>query len=694
MSETAPPDEPVDIQAWLSRAAPIWTRLLPQTMGNMGWRGYIRDSLKDDPSGIAGVLMLQATLEEHLTQRRVTAGEMIEPSEEMQAWIDDMKAARALLQEPGIAAAAADFRHRALTGVAAYGAVSKDIKEVLSDAFNLSYLASTARAGGRRLKARWFSKGKSGGGAPQYHKHIYESVSHGDLVSALAQTPRDGIHLCLIRDPEEPLYSYFVFGVKDGTNVFTLSEENSWAHPLASQMSRKPFRHLEERAEKFSFPYELLEPANGAATTDLAEGQRGADEIIGPRLALADVNPYSRVWLAMVMECIAADFWGKPGTAALSYCGDRIGYNALKAPVGLPVPRYATMVPAPRIAAVTRSEVTGKPVDRLWPGRTTFNQWMEERYADKVSESCLYLPAGSALSLPAPERADTRLDQGRDRYKLVENELRLGVHGETGTPTRVASDFFGKADRQELLHLDPRKVGTLKELKRDARWRARYNLAVGVDTLAEVEYRTRKAQIKEWFQASVQANHASLVEAAVRGILMVPSQVDGIGFGPPLTASRNIVSRHFKPGKWFSGGAFEVVLSQRIDADCCFFTGAQTSVWISFTPSLPAGIAALAGVKEADLPDVLRYWKCEDEYRGNHLLNDLDPMEWVPTNPWQKLRFSVLLCLSKGAFKAQCTAHGVAFAGDWEGVSKVPSGPDCSTSDQSCATASPELSGD
>lgn len=51
-----------------------------------------------------------------------------------------------------------------------------------------------------------------------------------------------------------------------------------------------------------------------------------------------------------------------------------------------------------------------------------------------------------------------------------------------------------------------------------------------------------------------------------------------------------------------------------------------------------------------DMPDVLQHWNKYEPYVGNHILNRIDPLEWMIENPWLELNTKIQIHLSKRAF--------------------------------------------
>jgi hypothetical protein len=76
------------------------------------------------------------------------------------------------------------------------------------------------------------------------------------MLAAATRMP-SGVSLNLIRHPDG-YQSYFCFVIRNGGNLFVLSDVPEYSHPLQGMMSRRPDRELDRRAARNWFPYDLL----------------------------------------------------------------------------------------------------------------------------------------------------------------------------------------------------------------------------------------------------------------------------------------------------------------------------------------------------------------------------------------------------------------------------------------------------
>jgi hypothetical protein len=88
------------------------------------------------------------------------------------------------------------------------------------------------------------------------------------------------------------------------------------------------------------------------------------------------------------------------------------------------------------------------------------------------------------------------------------------------------------------------------------------------------------------------------------------------------------------------------VPDMRYDGPACAVTDAKASYAAIFYPVCPEELAVICACAVTDLPDVLQHWHKFDRYRGNSILQRIDPMVWNIANPWLKLDLRVRIPLS------------------------------------------------
>jgi len=464
-----------------------------------------------------------------------------------------------------------------------------------------------------------------------------------------------GVNIVLLRDPVEALQSYFVIAFRNGDNMTILTDRDKSPHPLYNRMARRPDRDLERRAAMHWFPYDLLSIKVTEDQRQLYATARSALVPIdakGVKLkALVDLDASSFVWLVLLADLIRERFWERgEHLPALSYTAEMVrSPEALVGSAGSLIV-HGSYKPL-SLPPVLASDLTPEALADQWQHKPTgCNHWLVERYGAEVPVEVM-----NVLGSGEAERVAGLLPQPEERgATLSERERRLVLHT-----------------------VEPTTFGTSKSLQRDRIWSGRFNQAKAVSALAQREFDREKANVVAWYDAAVRRNARALLDAVARGTLVLPAARSGPGMDRELedkpleslaqaagNASDTFYTvferKYASASGWLIRG---VRLNAEHNADVilgswhvpsggydCFLNETRASVLSVFFPTCPAALAALAGVEEQDLHWALKHWFRDESYRGNPILDRLDPEDWVIKNPWQKLHFRVGVALSRRAF--------------------------------------------
>ncbi|TKJ83309.1 hypothetical protein PaeCFBP13512_23065, partial [Paenibacillus sp. CFBP13512] len=90
----------------------------------------------------------------------------------------------------------------------------------------------------------------------------------------------------------------------------------------------------------------------------------------------------------------------------------------------------------------------------------------------------------------------------------------------------------------------------------------------------------------------------------------------------------------------------------------CKKNGTLATLKAIFSPEVPLDLAVLCGCKVEELPDLLQVWSAHEETSShNSILDRIDPMDWLPKNPWIKLNLNIVIHLSKRGYTQICKSH-------------------------------------
>ena len=83
----------------------------------------------------------------------------------------------------------------------------------------------------------------------------------------------------------------------------------------------------------------------------------------------------------------------------------------------------------------------------------------------------------------------------------------------------------------------------------------------------------------------------------------------------------------------------------------CPVTGAVASIFVCVSLDTAKALALALNIKVSKLPDVLQHYSTIQPYSGNHLLGNIDPMDWCISDPWAELKLGIVVGFSLRGFK-------------------------------------------
>ena len=555
-----------------------------------------------------------------------------------------------------------------------HAADREDVQQVIKDRSTLSLLRRDALRSIENLRTDQFLTGghEADGVTPRYNETIHQWWNINSLLAASVTMP-SGVSLNLIRDPDA-FQSYFCFAIRNGANLFILSDFPDLAHPMQGQMTRRPDRRLQERASRNWFPYELLDleySEDGKRMYEAASKKRSivayqSDHEALPLKKISDMPAEELVWTSMMFDLIIEKFWHQKYNApTLSYTAEMVKseHALIERAKTSNLPAVVTNPLA--MPSLTISDVLSENNDEESIGKkvTQENLWMEKRYAHLVSEDTLNLV--------------TQPDE-----QLVLDLKTSEVHP-SATPGKLAlHNNQEKNGTLGLQHLNATSFGSKKEIEQNRRFIARYNFASQIKLHAHNEFESRKDEVLQWYRTQASKNLENLIDWAGNEHLWImdgPTQTfdhwksnagrttticlekdeNGVPqIDTPRVGAHSLVSHHGITKNTYGTPLQSLWKTTKLSpckSDgtlmCQFNTDIKASTTVVFYPTNSKELALLAGCDVSDLPDVLQHWDLRDLYKGNSILNRIDPMLWVAKNPWQGLDLRLQLGFSKRAMK-------------------------------------------
>lgn len=624
----------------------------------------LQEAIDLDPTEITAHLLLLFFLNSYLEDRQVTLLTLLNDPQSVAARLEKPRLLMELLNRPDLLAERDAFIASIAQAMEQYGAAQRpDVQQLLASHDSIALLRRDALRGIEKLRVDQFLDGapEPAGVVPTFNQTVWKFWSMPNLLRAATLMP-SGVSLCLVRDPTG-WSSFFAFVIRNGGNVFVLSDAPEFAHPLQGSMSRRPDRDLQRRASRSWFPYELLNleySEDGRRMYFKATNERSLvayqPEAI-PLKSFSELDPECLVWSSLMMDLIVEKFWFRGWRAPqLSYTAEmlQVPGSLLEhaKTANLPVPAYQPV----GLPALRRQDVAWNAVTEAQVGTMGYsvNRWMEERYSARVPDEVLNL-----LAVP-------------ETMHLLDHK--------TGEIGGVSERFHDKpswdqakevAKRIKLTAMDSTSFGSRQRIEADRMFIARVNLAKHIGALAADEFEAREDEVKAWYSARVRANAPAILSWCANEVVWVDDglhdnfsrhvgNVGGVRFvsvpGQPDHGGKKRVLRQFLKRhevadwekRWNASGVVLGGTNAR-EKLLCHLDGTTATYFVGLYPGTPDELALVAGCSVAELPDVLQHHHLLERYVTNQILNRADPVEWKIKNPWLSLKLSVLVPLSRRA---------------------------------------------
>ncbi|MEA8593034.1 hypothetical protein PZT57_30775 [Pseudomonas aeruginosa] len=627
----------------------------------------IKEALDLDETNITGFLLLSYFSRHFIEHTHFKLNELLNEPERVESFVAQIKKLLSILNDKEMLEDLSHFQLVTRQAVRHYHADRDEVMALIEQQDDIAFLRRDALKSIQRLRVDHFLVGATEDESfkPVYNREVYQFWNINSMLQAVCKAP-SGVSLNLIRTPDD-YQSYFVFAIRNGGNVITLSDIAQHSHPLQAYMSRRPDKSFGKRIVQNWFPYDLMnyqyDEESGSLwieKQDFGSAIAPLNQTAFPLSPIKDLKPEEIIWTTLMFELIVERFWRKPiEPAQLSYTGDMVKVEATliehAKQAGLPVVQYEGI----QAKELTVQEIA-YPDDAIRDAIGEFggdhNQWMIDRYSAKVNPSLMNLMGSGDVTAYVTSRSNEMQLTSGDEFK------------------RLTNGFFTDNDTRyyELHKLDTAGFGSKEQILADRAFIARHNLAREIKRLAYAEYTERKADVKKWYEERLAANVENLFALATQGEVWFDCSRDEATLGLGNHSRVGEDTARYRVAKLFDKEEYEKnllyihydhTLSQGwlSSASChaCYVTGARSSFLLHLTPHTSRDLALLAGVEHSELPDVLQHWRAETRSRGNHILDRIDPIAWALRNPWERQSaFKAGIWLSKRALNnIQKTLH-------------------------------------
>lgn len=618
----------------------------------------IKQALELDPSELVATMILADQLRKHISEKIVSLADLVERPAAVNETVSSVKRLLAILQRNEIVEATTTFQAAVENGLRHYGVSEReDVRSLIDTPEELALIRRDALNTVQTLRVDQFAHGVSdpAGQKPSYFHDVLLWCNINSMLKAAIAMP-SGVSLNLVRDPTGHR-SFFCFLVRNGGNLFVISDYKTPAHPLNGFWSDKPEKRRSRQAQHW-FPYDLRgnrwdenrQHSPATQTSGIVPYQEKPDTL----QTISELGAHELIWTLMMFDLIITKFWEEGYVASeLSYTAEMIRTQATSG--ALPVAGFSPLdVPELTPHLVSTDKVDGHSAI----GQQKHKQyaWMEKRYSQLVNADAINVVSSSGNSV-----------------KLVGSDLSV----EKATGKRPEKD-----GPLELGHLDAASFGSAAQILNDRIFIARHNYAKQINRLAVEEFKATRAEVQAWYQTAVRRNAEAILGLCGNGPLWVPDGLTSVGCGlmrmnnvPTLTnwaetneagdevlhyphlphciRMLNVLSIKEKYSQRFHCGGKTTLKDTEAWKATCVMTDAKATHIVTFTPMVVDDLALLTGVAVGDLPEVLQHWSQYEHSTGNGTFGRYDPMEQEIKNPWIELRFEVAVPFSRKAFLKQ-----------------------------------------
>lgn len=607
----------------------------------------IKETLEDDETGMFTEAYLSVYLNQFLEKKNISLLEVIQ-NEEISDFIKDVKT---LFDELKKTNAKKVILSEAQKAMSFYGlSCNLDVMSIIE------IRTSAMRCMNGGLGLLQFSAGENANEF-KFSKDIYMFDNLDALIVCSAKGNLNGVTLGYIRDKKNLANSFFSFIIKNGDNLYLLTDMPKYSHPVQKDMSRCPGRDMSRRIESNLFPYETIANID---TSDLwGNGRYGVSET---KAALSTVInedvPYTVIgtidnlsedeafWFVMMLSLIKNKFYeNKLPSLPFSYTKSMVSSSLLEKDSNALVVQNS--LPSFELKEVDIKDTYALEYEIKNEKHAGSNDYLADRYADKIDNSILNVIANT------------------DKSKVLED-----MYGEKDIEGNKTGCEF------KFLNLDT-TAGTKEEIEYNQMWLARYNYATAINKEIEKDYMEKCNSLYKTIGEYITHRLGILIEMHLRNELLGYDNCMN-GFETSLTEKKISIGNTYEFNNWYnthiSSGTYKYGIpnyGNKTDIKC-YFTNTAAGVVISINPKTAEELALVCGISVEELPKELQHYdKKTRRYTGNSILYSVDPFLSVIDDKFNEMVFSITIILSKRKYLEFCNKAGIEAVKFWENEQPV-----------------------
>lgn len=560
----------------------------------------ITAALSYDKSGYFATVYLSHYFKEYLEKRKLTAYELV-TDQVTSGYISDIRTLYQALMENDAEDRIMEEAEKAMKsyGLNCEGMSVFDIVELSTSATKCMDMLTTVQ----------FSTGNTDNAGFKASKEVYLCKSIGDVVTNVQKGILNGVVLVYIRE-EDLESSYFAFVIKNGDNLYLVTDKPKYAHPAQKFLTRCPGRNMGDRINSAYFPYSLtnidtqdMHGSGRYAVREKDERLSSASENGEPvRLgSFVDMTKEEAFWTLMMLSLIKEKFYDNHYQCKeISYVGNMIRHPAL----AMKANELALYNELPKIdlAEIKNPETLEMEYD-IEPKH--LYDYIVDRFKDKVSSITFDGIGVDTKSLT---------DKDMEKFQVLTVDSK----------------------KDKILPFSVNDFGTEDDLRYRQKWIARYNMALEIQKLNHNEFIANVHFVEDVFLSMIKARCQDLIKLAVRGEICQDLV---------QTESFDSWLEYHAPGNEIGNEEAYARKDYR-----CNVTGKPPKVVLKISPKNANDLAFLAGVPLERLPEQLQHWSKGCKPYGNYILRNADPFDWVIKDEYDTRNFDLYFFLSGRAY--------------------------------------------
>lgn len=633
-----------------------WENLLLvfEDLENLGYFSDVRKLNKNiekaielDETQLTAIMILKNSLKDYVKEKEFSMDFLLENRLKLFDFLNNYDDMVKYLSNKGCTEPIKEFQNKIINGlINSKLDVSESLLEIINNEYELAVIRLSALRAFKNLRVDQFKSGKVNGNVVNFHKEIFRFADMNHLLKQ-AISISNGVYVCFIEDATYFQFSFFIFLIKNGDNIWIVSDKPDLPQPNYRIMSRSKSKERSFEARIFSnlFPYELFVHYDETMSKFVEGKQINTEEyqtsivkkendFWGVLGVLDECQSDTQLWIYMMISLFQQKFFiQETPKLPLSYTMEMV-QEETEDTTALAQIGYESLI----IKHVDTVNV--KTDDVKWETNPVgHNQWLLDRYGKDVknySSKTLMAAPGETKEISA------------NNFSLVSN--------------RPEGNWLDTIKTEMLSVANVRRddFGTIDEVKNNLAFQARYSQVNMIQALNHKEYKERNKELTKWFRNAIEKNITNIEKAIGKEEFLTVKNlyVSNFKHGEKDSKIKNVMTIIEKDKKGYSGLGMINFFGGNSNYPKCYFTEKAYSLCVDFDINNAQAIADICGIQFKDLPDVLQHFNKVEPYTGNSILYFLDPLDHIKDEFSRRMNFDVRIYLSKRYFNYLTKTHG------------------------------------